>query len=62
MTWLSRYIADRRQKKARRQVDESMPMILDFMDWQANLYRRPESPAEEVAKVMEQMNRHRQDR
>lgn len=52
MTWLSRYIADRRQKKARRQVDESMPMILDFMDWQANLYRRPESPAEEVAKVM----------
>lgn len=59
MTWISRYIAARRRKKA---IEESIPMILEFMEWQANLYRRPESPAEEVAKVMEQMNRHRQDR
>ena len=35
-------------------------MILEFMEWQANLYRRPESPAEEVARVMEQMNRQHQ--
>jgi hypothetical protein len=39
-----------------------MPMILDFMAWQTSLYRRPDSPEEEVARVMEQMNRHRQDR
>ena len=53
MTWISRYIAARRRKKA---IEESIPMILEFMEWQANLYRRPESPAEEVARVMEQMN------
>jgi hypothetical protein len=59
MTWISRYIAARRRRKA---IEASMPMILDFMDWQANLYRRPESPEEVVAIVMKQMNRHRQDR
>ena len=57
MTWISRYIAARRRKKA---IEESIPMILEFMEWQANLYRRPESPTEEVARVMEQMNRQHQ--
>lgn len=61
MTWISRYIAARRRRKA---IKASMPMMLDLMEWQANLYRTPQSPEEEVARVMEQMNRqhHRQDR
>jgi hypothetical protein len=59
MPWFSRYITARRRRKA---SEASMPMILDFMAWQTSLYRHPESPEEEVARVMEQMNRHRQNR
>lgn len=56
MIWIFRRIADfLRKSSGRKAIEESM--ALELLEWQANLYRRPQSPEEEMARVMEQMNR-----